>query len=355
MKSLGLTLKDTVLSENQANLESANISACTLPVALGRPVNLKDFPCGEEKAFPWLFPYGRNGISTDRPCALSILKYFQTRLYNVDPRWRTDIPYIMSALNQHEWTVLTSLVSTYMRTQKPIGSCNGCFTPITAADLNNARTDPVLMQNSYMFTKQIRGTAAYWKSVLLRLLAMVKTLGPPTFFVTLSCNDNSPQLQALLENGAIKNDPLMAALAFQKRSSSLLKNVLKKRKPLGCVLEYFSRVEFQARGSPHMHIFIWSDLGFDFSDVDTEQILNVINKTICTKLPDNKTDSDMHELVKLLQVHKHSFTCRKGRKECRFDFPRRLCKKTGFVSIQMLLLIIEVVSMRQSGDAQTCG
>jgi hypothetical protein len=142
-EEFGLTLKDTVLSENQANLESANISACTLPVALGRPVNLKDLPCGEEKAFPWLFPYGKNGISADRPCALSILKYFQTRLFNVDPRWRTDIPYIMSALNQHEWTVLTSLVSTNMRTQKPIGSCNGCFTPITAADLNNARTDPV--------------------------------------------------------------------------------------------------------------------------------------------------------------------------------------------------------------------
>jgi len=69
-----------------------------------------------------------------------------------------------------------------MRTQKPSDKGNGCFAPVTVADLNNARTDPVLMQNSYMFTKPTRGTAAYWKSVLLRLLAMVKTIGPQHSF-----------------------------------------------------------------------------------------------------------------------------------------------------------------------------
>ena len=85
-----------------------------------------------------------------------------------------------------------------MRTQKPISGESINFVPVNAEDLNKVRTDPALMQNSYMFTKQIRGTAAYWKSALLRLLAMVKTLGPPTFFVTLSCNDNWPELQAFI-------------------------------------------------------------------------------------------------------------------------------------------------------------
>ena len=78
---------------------------------------------------------------------------------------------VMSSLNLHEWALLTSSVSCYMRTQKPGESRN--FVPISAEDLNNVRSDPVLMQNSYMFTKHIRGTAAYWKSALVRLLAMV--------------------------------------------------------------------------------------------------------------------------------------------------------------------------------------
>ena len=40
-----------------------------------------------------------------------------------------------------------------------------------------------------MFIKNIRGTAAYWKDQLFDLLAKINTLGPPTFFVTLTAND----------------------------------------------------------------------------------------------------------------------------------------------------------------------
>jgi len=75
----------------------------------------------------------------------------------------------------YEWSILTRLVSTYMRTQKPCTQNPTGFVPVCAHDLNNVREDPVMMQNSYMLTKGIRGTAAYWKSVLLQLLAMVKT------------------------------------------------------------------------------------------------------------------------------------------------------------------------------------
>ena len=35
----------------------------------------------------------------------------------------------------------------------------------------------------------IKGTPAYWKKFLHEVLAMVKQLGLPTFFMTLSCAD----------------------------------------------------------------------------------------------------------------------------------------------------------------------
>ena len=38
--------------------------------------------------------------------------------------------------------------------------------------------------------KNIRGTAAYWADILANLLAIVRCLGPPTLFVTLSADDN---------------------------------------------------------------------------------------------------------------------------------------------------------------------
>ena len=49
---------------------------------------IADVPHGEELPFPWLFPRGVNGLSADRSKRLSVLKYFNQRLYDVDARWR---------------------------------------------------------------------------------------------------------------------------------------------------------------------------------------------------------------------------------------------------------------------------
>ena len=53
-------------------------------------------PHGEELAFPWLFPRGVNGLFADRSKRLSVLKYFNQRLYNADACWRKKyyLPYV---------------------------------------------------------------------------------------------------------------------------------------------------------------------------------------------------------------------------------------------------------------------
>ena len=42
---------------------------------------------------------------------------------------------------------------------------------------------------AFQFLKNVRGSPAYWKTVLLDLLAMVRQLGMPTWFLTLSAAD----------------------------------------------------------------------------------------------------------------------------------------------------------------------
>lgn len=107
----------------------------------------------------------------------------------------------MSAINQIVWERLLSTVFILMRTSKPmrlnLGSLQ--FLPVSIGDINNIQSNDYLENTSYMFTKHIRGTAAYWKSVLFKLLAMIKTLGIPDFFLTLSCNDNWPELQEMIQ------------------------------------------------------------------------------------------------------------------------------------------------------------
>ena len=41
----------------------------------------------------------------------------------------------------------------------------------------------------FSFMSSIKGTPAYWKNFLHQVLAMVRQLGTPTFFLTLSCAD----------------------------------------------------------------------------------------------------------------------------------------------------------------------
>ena len=47
----------------------------------------------------------------------------------------------------------------------------------------------IARDKAYSFMSAIKGTPAYWKKFLHEVLAMVKQLGVPTFFLTLSCAD----------------------------------------------------------------------------------------------------------------------------------------------------------------------
>ena len=44
-----------------------------------------------------------------------------------------------------------------------------------------------------------------------------------------------------------------------------------KDKPLGSVIDYWMRIEFQMRGSPHVHSFLWIDGAPKVSTVEGRQ------------------------------------------------------------------------------------
>ena len=82
--------------------------------------------------------------------------------------------------------------------------------------------------------------------------------------------------------------------------------------------EYYAiRTEFQERGSPHVHSFIWI---FNASNIQNEtSYIDFMEKTINAQLPDHLEDPKLFELIKTYQVHAHSRICYKYNKnECRF-------------------------------------
>lgn len=90
--------------------------------------------------------------------------------------------------------------------------------------------------------------------------------------------------------------------------------------PLGRIGDLFYRVEYQQRGSPHIHMLIWLENAPVFGVNDDEEVTAFIDSIItCSKPSDDPT---LLQLVSR-QMHRHSHTCRKGTKvECRYNYPQ---------------------------------
>ena len=97
--------------------------------------------------------------------------------------------------------------------------------------------------------------------------------------------------------------------------------------PLGKTKYYATRVEFQVRGSPHIHSFIWIENAPKLTAENIDNYIPWVDSIISAKLSDN--DPQLNELVKTYQIHRHSKTWRKYRNDkCRFHFGRYFNNRT---------------------------
>ena len=120
----------------------------------------------------------------------------------------------------------------------------------------------------------IKGPPSYWKEFKSEVLAMVKPLGVPTFFLALSCaglrwkefleiiqklNEAEFDISNLSYHdrcNILNSDPVLVARHFQYREEVFFKLIIIDL-PLGKSKHYAIRIEFQIRGSPHVCSFIW--------------------------------------------------------------------------------------------------
>ena len=215
-----------------------------------------------------------------------------------------------------------------------------------------ARNQAVLSQyvrkdKAYSFMKSIRGSPPYYQRTFYDLLAMIRQLGTPTWFFTLSAADlkwpdmirtiarqygvyyTDDEIAGLSfedKSNWLKCNPVTAARHFQYRLNAFFQDVLKSTaKPLGEITDYAIRIEFQARGSPHAHCVLWVKDAPKFLESPNSEVCDFIDQYISCKLP--AEDGKLRELVLLLQQHKHSSYCKRN-KTCRFSFPKPPSPKT---------------------------
>ena len=133
---------------------------------------------------------------------------------------------------------------------------------------------------------------------------------------------NDEQINALSfeeRSNWLKRNPVSAARHFQYRLNVFFNDFLKcSANPLGEVVDFAIRIEFQARGSPHAHTVIWIKDAPKFGVDNEQKVCDFIDKYVSCSIPHE--DGKLKELVLLLQQHKHSSYCKRN-KTCRFKFP----------------------------------
>ena len=100
--------------------------------------------------------------------------------------------------------------------------------------------------------------------------------------------------------------------------------------PIGQILNFGDRREFQNRGNEHMHVLIHI---VDAPKIDGNKGSGVVEFTdkYITSAFDETKYPEMSYLVKKVQVHHHLTTCRKKKVACRINAPWAPSNKTRIV------------------------
>jgi len=207
------------------------------------------------------------------------------------------------------------------------------------------------VDDGYRVLKDVRGSPPYWEKAKRDLYAMIRQLGPAQLFITLSAAETRwvhllKLLSQIVDNTVltdeqveqlswsdkcrlISSDPITCARHFDFSIQHFITDFLKSPlSPFGQLTDYWYRIEFQHRGSPHVHCLLWIADVPQYGVDDTKTVTQYIDQIIsCRRTWD---DAELNSLVEL-QVHKHTRTCKKQFRKttvCRFGFPKYPMAKT---------------------------
>lgn len=177
--------------------------------------------------------------------------------------------------------------------------------------------------------KDLRGSPGYWEAAQKDIFAMLRQLGRPTFFLSLSMADT--KWKHLLESlsvldGSVPGEtfetmsknwqritqliadhPVECARIFRHKAQCLMKYVLRGCSDvLGKVSDFFWRDEAQQRGSMHMHSILYTLNAIRWvPHMNDKEFCDHTDKYVtCSR---HNIDPDLLQF----QIHHHTRTCKK--------------------------------------------
>ena len=315
------------------------------PAESNRPLSvLRDKNC-EELAYPGIFLGQARPKSNLRKVKVYYSDICKSELRRSDRRAAMCIENTFYKAKKLQMKILLG------KSHIALTKCKHSDRKISAGQLKQrgALNKLIQLDEGYKFLNPLHGSPPYFEKAKKDLFVMIRQLGPAILF----CSFSSAETQWLhllrilgqlvdlkqytdeeLENfnwedrcRLIQSDPVTCARHFDYQVNQFLTNfLLSSAEPLGKISDWFYRVEYQQRGSPHIHMLIWLQGAPQFQAENDKELTAYIDKiTTCHKPVD---DPELQNLVNR-QVHRHSHTCRKNTKsQCRFNYPQPAMKHT---------------------------
>ena len=326
---------DTLVDDE--NLENKCNNVITFAPGEGQhPLSLYHDADAEYLCFPTIFCGQRRPSKEERIVQVHYSDIVKWELRSVDRRAAQSVPNIFFKHKKLQMKQISDKVNLAVR------RCKGTEKKITAAEARNSEylDKLVNLDEGYYIFRQLRNSPAYLQSRKKDIFAMIRQLSLPTWFMSLSAADTRwtdlLKMLAKLNDGIsysdkdieeltwqektklVQRDLVTCSRYFDHRVQEFLNAILKSNcEPIGKLRDFFYRVEFQQRGSPHIHMLVWIENAPTLEKSSEEEIVKFVDKYLTCSV----NDAETAHLVEL-QTHKHSKTCRKkGKAICRFGFP----------------------------------
>ncbi|XP_030019133.1 uncharacterized protein LOC115439438 [Sphaeramia orbicularis] len=338
------------------------------PAEGNSPVRMLSDHLNEAKCFPVLFPLSTKTFHDSRMHHLTLSRYFNNRIMHADGRFARNVEYIFYSQYMSEMDQVVSSVSVAMRKGK--GGQKSQRISVSMLQDEKSLKQFLEFDDGYRFLRPIRGTPAFWSSVQKDLIASVRQLGIPTFFASFSSADLRWQnlLTSILKQEGrrqtvenlewadrcelLRRNPVTAARMFDYRWHCFLNEVLMSpAQPVGKIVDYFYRIEFQQRGSPHVHALFWIEGAPQIYKNTDEEVAEFIDRYITCELPSD--DDTLLDIVSSVQTHskRHSKSCKKNKTKCRFNFPKPVSARTFICKIEECRCAQKAKETREPSDS----
>jgi len=230
--------------------------------------------------------------------------------------------WLLSNFAKLEWVQLKWFKEHQQRIRSDLYS--GVIDNVAAGEIDAARTGRVVVLPSSFV-----GSPRYMVEKYHDSMAVIRSKGPPSLFITMTCNTAWKEIKEALRDGeqAIAR-PEIVCRVFRLKVKQLYHDI-KVKEIYGPVEGISYSIEFQKRGLPHMHMLV--TLEGTHRPITPADVDSLTQAT----LVDEEDDPILHELVTKHMIHNPCgqtnprAPCMKDG-ECQKHYPKNFHTRTSF-------------------------